>query len=168
MRRNLVLIGMPGAGKSTIGVLLAKCSARAFVDSDLLIQSVEGRSLQSIIDRDGYLILRAVEEGVLLSLNLQNHVIATGGSAIYSDPAMQHLREEGIVIFLDVDRATLERRLGDHRGRGIAKAPGQSFAELFAERRILYQRYAEITIACAGLTMEMVCNRILNAVGEMG
>lgn len=168
MRRNLVLIGMPGAGKSTVGVILAKLSARAFVDSDLLIQGAQGRSLQAIIDTDGYAALRSIEEDILLRLDVRNHVIATGGSAVYSAAAMDHLGAHGVIIFLDVDLPTLKARLGDFRARGIAMAPGQSIAELFAERRTLYQRHAEITIACAGRTMEEIAVQILAEAGETG
>lgn len=166
MRRNLVLIGMPGAGKSTVGVILAKLSSRAFVDTDLLIQSAQGRTLQAIVDSDGHAALRRIEEEILLGLVVQNHVIATGGSGVYSEEGMRHLKAQGLLIFLDVDLPTLVARVGDFRERGIAKAPGQSFAELFAERRALYQRHAEITIACAGLTMEAICEKILAAAGK--
>src|SRR5512139_586368 len=100
---NLVLIGMPGAGKSTVGVILAKQTSREFVDTDLLIQTLQERTLQDIVDTDGYAVLRKIEEDVLLGLSVQNHVIATGGSAVYSDRAMAHLKSGGLVIFLDVD-----------------------------------------------------------------
>ncbi|MEE9255278.1 MAG: shikimate kinase, partial [Pseudomonadales bacterium] len=108
---NIVLIGMPGAGKSTVGVILAKRTARDFVDTDLLIQKTEKRSLQEILDADGYLGLRRIEERVLLSMELCGHVIATGGSAVYSDAAMDHLRRMGIVVFLDVDLDAIKSRV---------------------------------------------------------
>ncbi|MDT8399225.1 MAG: shikimate kinase [Pseudomonadales bacterium] len=161
-KTNLVLIGMPGSGKSTVGVILAKRSSRSFVDTDVLIQSHEQRSLQDIVDRDGYLALRRIEEAVLLSLDLQDCVISTGGSAVYSDAAMHHLAQDSRLIFLDVSLAGLLSRVTDMETRGIAKRPEQSFAELFAERCELYARYADLTIACDGLSQEQVCERIMD------
>ena len=160
---NLVLIGMPGAGKSTVGVILAKQTSRDFVDTDVLIQTLQRRSLQEIVDADGHMVLRKIEEDILLKLSVHNHVIATGGSAAYSDPAMQHLKLGGIVVFLDVSLPTLETRVHDFRTRGLAKRQDQSFADLFHERFELYTRYADITIACADLTQEGVCERIIGA-----
>jgi len=158
---NFVLIGMPGSGKSTIGVILAKKTSRDFVDTDLLIQTSEERPLQEIVDTDGYAVLRKIEENILLGLSVQNHVIATGGSAVYSDQAMTRLKSDGVLIFLDVDFATLGSRVTDFSTRGIAKRPDQSFDELFEERIVLYTKHADITIRCAGLTQEDVCERII-------
>lgn len=163
---NIVLIGMPGAGKSTVGVILAKETAREFVDTDLLIQSAEGRMLQEIVDTDGYLALREIEEKVLLGLSVRHTVVATGGSAVYSERAMAHLKAHGTVVFLEVELATLERRVKDYRTRGLAKRPDQSFTDLFAERSVLYRRYAEVAIRCDELTMEEVCERIIGKVGS--
>ena len=163
---NLVLIGMPGAGKSTVGVILAKRTSRDFVDTDVLIQTSQRRTLQDIVDTDGYAVLRKIEEDTLLGLSVQNHVIATGGSAIYSDQAMTHLKSHGVIIFLDVDLATLESRVTDFSCRGLAKRPDQSFAELFYERFTLYTKYADIALKCAGLTQEDVCTRIIEETGN--
>jgi shikimate kinase len=160
-RSNIVLIGMPGAGKSTVGVILAKQTSRDFVDTDVLIQTSQSRTLQEIVDLDGYVALREIEEGVLLGLSVHNHVIATGGSAAYSDPSMCHLKSDGVIIFLDVDFSALELRVHDFKTRGLAKLPDQSFADLFRERFVLYTKYADITIKCAGLTQEDVCARII-------
>jgi shikimate kinase len=160
---NIVLIGMPGAGKSTIGVLLAKQTALGFVDTDLLIQSAAGRSLQAIVDREGYLALRQLEEQVLLGLSVNKHVIATGGSAVYSERAMAHLKTNGLVIYLDVDLATLSARIDNLGRRGLAKRPDQTLADLLHERTALYQRYADLTIPCTGLSHEQVCERIIIA-----
>ena len=158
---NLVLIGMPGSGKSTVGVILAKRTARDFVDTDLLIQSSQQKDLQDIVDSSGYTVLRKIEEELLLDLDLQNHVIATGGSAVYSAQAMAHLKADGILIFLDTDLATLVSRIDNFMTRGIAKKPDQSFAELFDERFVLYNRHADIVIKCESMTHEQICERII-------
>lgn len=165
-RTNLVLIGMPGSGKSTVGVILAKKTSRDFVDTDVLIQTSQKRPLQDIVDTDGYAVLRKIEEDVLLGISIRNHVIATGGSAAYSEQAMTHLKSDGLLIFLDVTLAALNSRICDFSTRGIAKRPDQSFAELFDERFILYSRYADITIKCDDMTQEEVCERIIEEVRE--
>ena len=165
---NLVLIGMPGSGKSTVGVILAKSTSRDFVDTDLLIQKSSKRKLQDIVDHDGYAALRQIEERVLLDLHVRNCVIATGGSAVYSDPAMAHLKSDGLVVFLDVDLATLESRILDFSTRGLAKRPEQTLPELFEERSGLYTKHADITIKCDRLTQEGVCAKIIEATRRFG
>jgi shikimate kinase len=165
---NLVLIGMPGAGKSTVGVILAKKTARDFVDTDVLMQTAQRRTLQDILDRDGYAAFLRVEEEVILGLQLQSHVIATGGSVVYSERAMERLKAGGLLIFLDVALATLEARVDDVATRGLARRPGQSLAELYAERRSLYTGYADLTVTGDGLTQEQVCDRIIAATAVNG
>jgi len=160
-KSNIVLIGMPGSGKSTVGIILAKQTSRGFIDTDLLIQSFEGRSLQEIVDREGYLELRRIEERILLGIDCREHVIATGGSAVYSRPAMERLAEDGAIVFLDVDLATLHNRVTDFATRGLAKRPEQSFADLYEERVALYRMYAEITVDCSRLTHEESCAEII-------
>lgn len=167
-RRNVVLIGMPGAGKSTIGVLLAKRLALAFVDTDLLIQERAGRTLQDIVDRDGHLALRRLEEQVLAELQLDHHVIATGGSAVYSEAAMSALGRGGHIVYLEVDLPTLERRVTDLGSRGIARPVGHSFADVYAERVPLYERWAEIRISCTGRTQEQIVDAIVQALERAG
>jgi shikimate kinase len=163
---SIVLIGMPGAGKSTVGVLLAKLTCRSFVDTDVLIQSQEGRPLQDIVDREGHLALRAIEEQVIVGHGCMGCVIATGGSAVYSPAAMAHLKKHGAVVFLDADLPTLEARVRDLDTRGLAKRPDQSFRDLFDERVPLYREYADITIDCSGRTHDEVCGLIIAALGK--
>jgi shikimate kinase len=163
-KSNIVLIGMPGAGKSTVGIILAKLTSRDFIDTDVLIQISQGRLLQNIVDTEGYMVLRRIEEDILLGLHCYHHVIATGGSAVYSPVAMEHLKSSGIVVFLDVDLSTLESRVYDFDTRGLAKRPDQSLSELFKERIILYRKYADVTIECADLSQEEVCAQIIKRV----
>lgn len=152
---------MPGSGKSTVGVILAKMMAKDFVDTDVLIQLAEDKTLQEIVDTQGHMELRRIEERVLLSVDHENHVIATGGSAAYSHAAMSHLSENGIIIFLNADLPCLRSRITNYETRGLAKRPDQSFDDLFAERFALYSKYADITIDCSLLTQEQVCEKII-------
>ena len=143
---NLVLIGMPGVGKSTVGVLLAKRLGYDFIDSDVLIQLQEGDILQEILQRKGYLALRAIEQDVMLSLQITRTVLATGGSAVYSEPGMTQLASNGTIIYLAAPLATITERITDFESRGIARHPDQGLDAVFAERIPLYERYAEITV----------------------
>jgi shikimate kinase len=153
---------MPGAGKSTVGVLLAKLLALNFLDSDLIIQVRHDATLQHILQRQGHLVLRQFEEEILLDIPLQNMLLATGGSAVYSEAAMQRLRHSGPIIFIDVPLETLAMRVDDEGSRGIARDPGQDFASVYRERQPLYQRYADTTIAGDQQTAEATA-RILAA-----
>jgi shikimate kinase len=146
--RSIILIGMPGAGKSTIGVLLARELGMDFLDTDIAIQVHEGKTLQQILDESNYLRLRAIEETVLLQTNDSPRVIATGGSAVYSAAAMDLLSSLGTVIYLRVPLDVLERRIDNYDTRGIARQPGQDFGDLFTERSGLYDKYADITLDC--------------------
>lgn len=161
LRSNIVLIGMPGSGKSTVGVILAKLMAFDFLDTDLLIQSSQKRSLQDIVDEEGHLRLRQFEEDILLSIDVQNHVISTGGSAVYSEPAMAHLASIGTIVFLEIDLQSLQQRVQNFATRGLAKRPDQSLADLFAERAVLYRQVANITVNCSNLTQDDVCSKII-------
>ncbi len=163
-KSNIVLIGMPGAGKSTIGVILAKLASIDFIDTDVTIQTTHQRTLQDILDDGGYMELRRIEEEVLLSLDLESHVIATGGSAAYSEPAMLHLGRKGLIVFLDVELDILEKRIHNFATRGLAKSNDQSFADLFNERSHLYNKYADIRIDCKDLSQEDLCDVILEQV----
>lgn len=151
---------MPGVGKSTLGILLAKETAKDFVDTDVLIQLKESTTLQDIIDKKGHQALRKIEESVLLQTRFSNHIIATGGSAVYSDEGMKHLKALGTIIFLDLDLESLKKRIHNYETRGIAKKPDQTFEELFEERKVLYQQYADITINCLNKTIEETLKEI--------
>ncbi len=160
MKTNLTLIGMPGAGKSTVGIILAKNLGLGFIDTDVLIQINRQKTLQQILDESDHLRLRAIEEEEILKLNITGHVIATGGSAAYSDKAMNHLQRISTIVFLQVSFEEIERRIRNFATRGIAKSKDQSFRQLFDERQVLYQRYAELTIACDGIDQEEVAKQI--------
>ncbi|MEE4240069.1 MAG: shikimate kinase [Desulfopila sp.] len=165
-RSNIILIGMPGSGKSTVGIILAKLTGKSFLDTDVLIQTIQGRTLQQIVDTEGHMSLRRIEEQVLLSLDISNHVISTGGSAPYSPAAMNHLQKDGIIIFLHADLNTLRKRITNFDTRGLAKRPDQSFADLFAERMTLYRHYSEIMIESSGHSQEEVCEEILTVLDK--
>jgi len=160
---SIILIGMPGVGKSTLGILLAKETAKDFVDTDVLIQLKESTTLQEIINKKGHETLRHIEEAVLLETSFPNHIVATGGSAVYSDAGMKRLKTFGNVIFLDLDLESLKKRIHNYETRGIAKKPDQTFDELFNERKILYQKYADITINCFNKTVEETLKEICSA-----
>jgi len=155
---------MPGSGKSTVGIILAKRVSRDFVDTDVLIQVSQGRPLQDIVDLEGHMALRKIEEGVLLSLDCRNHVIATGGSAAYSDTAMKHLKSDGVIVFLNTDLHTLESRVNDFGTRGLAKRSDQSFSDLFDERLPLYTKHADITVENTNIMQEDVCSEIIQEI----
>ena len=161
---NIVLVGMPGSGKSTVGIILAKLTSRDFVDTDIFIQTSQGRTLQDIVDTEGYMVLRQIEERILLKLDCVNHVIATGGSAVYSHAAMTHLKSNGVVVFLNVELPVLESRIHNFATRGLAKRPDQSIEDLFEERFFLYTKYADVTIECKNFTQEGVCEEIISSI----
>ncbi len=154
MQKNIVLIGMPASGKSTIGVLLAKTIGVGFVDTDLLIQQREHRLLQEIIDTDGIGYFLDTECAAVLDLDCQNTVIATGGSVVFRAAAMLKLRQNGTVVFLDVSLETVKRRLNNIKSRGVAADKGQSIDEIFYERLPYYRKYADIVLPSDGKTSE--------------
>jgi shikimate kinase len=163
-KTNIVLIGMAGSGKSSTGPLLAKALAMEFVDTDDLISSTRNLPLQQIIDHDGQESFRILEEQVLCGLELENHVLATGGSAIYSRSGMEHLRRHGLIVYLDLPLAVLLERIDNISSRGLVKREGQSFDDLYQERKSLYEQYAEIRVDCEGKSREEVCGEIVKEV----
>lgn len=158
--KNIVLIGMPGAGKSTVGVILAKVLGYHFIDSDLLIQDQEQCLLKDIIERDGLEGLIAVEEQVNSNIHTENSVIATGGSVIYGAKAMEHLREIGTVVYIRLSFKTIKKRLGNIKQRGVVFREGQTLLSLYKERCPLYEQYAHLTIEAEGLDMEELMETI--------
>ncbi|MBN1555051.1 MAG: shikimate kinase [Phycisphaerae bacterium] len=161
---NLTLIGMPGVGKSTVGVLLAKATERNFVDADVYIQSGVGRNLQEIIDTEGLEAFCKLEEEYLLCLDVRGYVVATGGSAVYSRAGMKHLKSTGPVIWLDLPLEDIRRRLSNLAVRGVVKPADQTLDDLFAGRRPLYQQWADLTIPCAGKTQDEIVAEIVGQV----
>ncbi len=158
---TISLIGMPGAGKSTVGVILAKLAGLRFIDSDLDIQVRENATLQDILETQGYLRLREIEEEVLLDLPLDHALLSTGGSVVYSERIMARLKAAGPVVYLEADLPTLERRVTAAAHRGIASDSAQSFADIYAERTPLYERYADITVSSCQGSADDVANQIL-------
>lgn len=160
MKSNIILIGMPACGKSTVGVVLAKTMNKGFVDTDLLIQQKEGRRLQEIIDAEGNDYFRRVERSVLLDFNGSGQVVATGGSAVYFEDAMEHFRRDGVVVYLKVSLDNILERMNNIQTRGISIDKGQTIEELYLERAPLYEKYADITVDADGCTVEQVIEEI--------
>jgi shikimate kinase len=160
--KNLILIGMPGAGKSTVGQYLARALAFSFLDTDQLMEERWGCLLQEIIDSEGLEAFRRKEAETVLSLDVVGHVISTGGSVVYSPRPMAHLQDLGWILWLDLPLEELERRLANGmESRGIVRTPDQSLADLYRERRPLYEHYAQIRIETQGKTDQQVVKEIL-------
>ena len=154
--KNIILIGMPGAGKSTVGVILAKTLGLKLIDTDLVIQEHAGRLLQEIIDAEGPEVFKKIEEATILALHWDNTLIATGGSIVFSEHAMKHLKSEGIVVYLRISFEEMERRLNNITTRGIVLVAGESLREMYNERVSLYEKYADITINGSDTDFETV------------
>lgn len=157
---NIVLIGMPGCGKSTVGVLLAKSLLCDFVDTDLIIQNTYKQALCDIISKEGLEAFKQKENAVLSSLSCDNSVVATGGSAVYCGNGMANLKAHGKIVYLKLSPTEIEGRIQNIKTRGIAMKEGTTIADLYIERAPLYERYADITIDCQGLTAEECVNAI--------
>ena len=162
---NIILIGMPGSGKSTVGVLLAKIIGYRFIDTDLLIQEKEGRKLFEILRDSGNDYFARVENEVNASVKTERTIIATGGSAIYGAEAMEHLKRIGTVVFLDVPLAELEKRITNLSTRGIMFREGSSLADIYEERLPLYQKWADFTVHCEGESLSENAAKIAEALG---
>jgi len=162
MKQPAILIGMPGVGKSTIGVLLAKALSLGFLDTDVHIQSREGRRLQDILDEMGIEAFCRLEEQYLFEIDPSGLVLATGGSAVYSESAMERFSRMGAIIHLDLDYPLLVERIRDLPTRGVVMAPGQTLRDLFDDRLPLYRRWATLTVNCDGKTQEEIVEEIRN------
>ena len=160
MKSNIVLVGMPGAGKSTVGVVLAKRMGCKFVDSDLVIQEKYDKLLHELIEEHGVQGFWKIENDVNASLNMNRSVIATGGSVVYGKEAMEHLKEIGSVVYLKLPYQEVEDRLGDLNARGVTLLPGQTLKDLYEERTPLYEKYADITIECSGKALRELVKEI--------
>lgn len=161
---NIVLIGMPGSGKSTCGVVAAKMLLKNFFDTDLLIQNIENSALQDIINNKGNDYFERAEESAILSLDIDGTVIATGGSVVYSDKAMEHLKKLGKIIYLHIDYENMCSRISNLSTRGVLIKNGETLKYMFDERLPFYQKWADVTIDCNSNTIEETARQIVSAV----
>ncbi len=166
MKSNIVLIGMPGCGKSTIGVLLAKRCEKHFVDTDLFIQAGEGKSLRRLIEQNGMVRFCEIECRYAQRVDVTDAVIATGGSVVYYDCAMKSLQADGVIVYLQLPLAALEKRLGDLNQRGVVLEPGQTLAQLYEKRTPLYEQWADITVDLSGLNHDDSVELILEKLAQ--
>jgi shikimate kinase len=164
---NIVLIGMSGAGKSTLGVLLAKALGMDFVDTDIVIQQREGKLLQELIDNDGIVKFMQIEEKAVSELQLENCIISTGGSVIYSEKAMSVLKQSGKVIYLHVPYEEIKRRLINVTTRGIVIKKGNGLEDVYEERLPLYIKYSDKTLDCSNKDVEQCVGEIIELLQEI-
>ena len=160
MNNNIVLIGMPGAGKSTVGVVLAKVVGHKFIDSDLVIQEQTGKLLHELITEHGLDGFLEIENQTNASLDVEKAIIATGGSVIYGEEAMEHLRRIGLVVYLKLSLESIAERLGDLKQRGVALKEGFGLKELYEERIPLYEKYADLILDCENKTIRQITEEI--------
>ncbi|MDD3574798.1 shikimate kinase [Methanospirillum sp.] len=163
---NIVLIGLPGSGKSTLGVILAKTLGFRFIDTDIVIQEHTGKLLQDIIDNSGVNDFLKVEEACILSLECIHTVIATGGSVVYSIRAMQHLKSDGITIYLEISFDEMVKRLKNIITRGVVLEPGQNLRDMYDQRIPLYEKYADIRVDCSDEAFEIVVEKVIMKIRE--
>ena len=163
-KNNITLIGMPASGKSSVGVVLAKRLGKKFVDTDIVIQEKYGKLLKELIEEHGDEGFREIEDEVNAGLDLDNCIISPGGSVVYGEKAMQHLKEISVIIYLELSYTAIKSRLGDLRERGITLKEGQSLKDLYLERVPLYEKYADITVnemkKSLAKTIDEICERL--------
>lgn len=164
MKNNIVLIGMPGVGKSTVGVVLAKILGYQFIDADIVIQQETKKLLKDIISEEGVEGFIEIENRINASINVVNTVIATGGSAVYGEDAMKHYKEIGTVVYLRLGYDEINKRLSDIKNRGVVLKNGQNLLDIYEERCVLYEKYADIIIDEAGLNVEETIERIVSSI----
>ncbi len=155
-RKNIILIGMPGSGKSTLGVVLAKKMGYSFIDSDIVIQDTYGCTLEELIDKHGDAGFIKIENDINCSISPEHTIIATGGSAVYGKEAMEHFKEIGTVIYLKVSEKELESRLGSLKERGVVSNGKTTIEEIFEDRKRLYEKYADIVITQEGMDIRTI------------
>lgn len=160
---NIILIGMPGCGKSTVGVLLAKTLLKGFFDTDLLIQEREGKELYKIIAEKGKDTFAAIENEIVSQVQAENCVIATGGSVVFGEDAMKNLKKLGTVVYIKIALPEIERRVKNIKTRGIVMEPGQTLAGVYAQRTPLYEKYADVIVPCPRAPLEKTVERIIKA-----
>ena len=163
-KNNITLIGMPGVGKSTLGVVLAKVLGYQFLDADLLIQKEEKRRLWQIIEQEGVEGFKVIENRVNASIETESTVIATGGSVVYCEEAMEHLKSIGKVVYLELSLQALSKRLGNLKGRGVLLKEGQTLQDLYEERVPLYEKYADIVVSEEGKDLEASLQSLLDRI----
>lgn len=166
MKENIVLIGMPGVGKSTVGVILAKLMGYQFIDADLVIQDRENKLLKEIIAEKGIDGFIQVENDINKSLNHKKAIISTGGSVVYGREAMEHLSEIATVVYLELDLANLKKRLGNLKNRGVVLRDGQTLDDLFNERVPLYEKYADVVVNESNINVEETVQLTLEKIKE--
>ena len=167
-KSNVILIGMPGVGKSTVGVLLAKALGRYFLDTDVYIQALENRTLQSLLDEKGTEDFCKKEQEHIMCIDIKNAVIATGGSVVYSQEAMSHLSASGLIIHLNLDYESIEKRVTNLSTRGVVKEKLQSLKDLYGKRQPIYLKHAQITIDCAGKNQDQIVTEIIERLNDKG
>jgi shikimate kinase len=166
--KNIILIGMSGAGKSTLGILLAKALNYDFMDTDVLIQQQEGQLLQEILREKGIERFKAIEEDVICQMNPLNTIVATGGSVVYSDKGMKHLKELGSIVYIAVDFDEIQKRVKNIHTRGIVMGPNQSLRDVYEERVILYETYADIRVDIKKQTIEETVSLLVELLEKEG
>ncbi len=165
---NIILIGMPGAGKSTVGVILAKTIGMNFIDTDLIIQERYNTLLQDMINNEGIDSFLRKEEESILSLECNNSVIATGGSVVYSPVSMEHLKKLGKIIYLKLTCEEVVSRINNIKTRGIVIEKGQQLSDVFVQRTPLYEKYCDVIVNCSGVDIESIVERIKNVIMKGG
>ncbi len=159
--QNIILIGMPGAGKSTVGIVLAKALGYKFIDTDLVIQEDQGMVLQNIIEKYGNKGFNTIENNIISSIKTDKSVIATGGSAVYGTEAMNNLKSSGNILYLELPFNEIKKRLGNLEKRGVSMEKGQTLETLYNERIPLYEKYSDLTIHCHKLQIREIINIII-------
>ncbi|HIW84538.1 MAG TPA: shikimate kinase [Candidatus Dorea gallistercoris] len=160
MNDNIILIGMPAAGKSTVGVIIAKRMGYSFIDVDLLIQEEEGKLLKEIIAEKGIKGFLEVEERINAGLKAERTVISPGGSVVYCEKAMRHYKQIGTILYLKASYETIDRRLKNARSRGVVLREGQTLRDLYQERVVLFEKYADITVCEDGLRLDETIEKV--------